>query len=93
MNACVTKKRQIQSIQPDHRSIALVAMIVPMPRRRDNNITTLKCHLLALYSRKTLAINDEARCKGDVSVCNSSFTRVDNLKAAVDGISCVWACF
>jgi hypothetical protein len=61
-------------------------MIMPMPDRSDNYIAARQGHLLALYSRKAVAIHDEAAGKGNVAMSRRRLARVDELEAGVDGV-------
>ena len=77
---------QVQHVQPNNRLITFVAVVMPVPDRCDNNISSNKRHLLSLDSSETFTIHDEATGKGKMSVCWGSLARVDDLQAAIDGV-------
>lgn len=47
INGKMLKERDIQSVEPDHIVGALIAMIVPIPGRRNDKVSRLHEHLLA----------------------------------------------
>jgi hypothetical protein len=86
MDWCETEKRQVEHIQPDDGVCALVAVIMPMPDGRHDNVAADKWHFLALDGSEALAIDDEPTCKGEVSVSWGRLAGVDQLKTAVNGV-------
>jgi hypothetical protein len=84
------EQRQIQHIQPDYWLITLIAMVMPVPDRCNDNITSDKRHLLAFDCCETFTIYDEASSEGKMSMCWGCFTRVDDLKTSINSICCVW---
>ena len=47
INGKMLKERDIQSVEPDHIVGPLIAMIVPIPGRRNDKVSRLHEHLLA----------------------------------------------
>lgn len=86
VNGGESEERQVEGVQPDDRSVALVAVIVPVPNGRHDHVTPLQWHLLALDRREALAVNDEPESKSNVPVSGRRLSGVDDLEAAVDGI-------
>lgn len=86
MDLCIRKERQIQGIEPHNWLLALVAVIVPMPIRCDDDIATYERQLLALNGGESLAVDDEAKRRGDMSMGRRRLSRVDKLQAGVDGV-------
>jgi hypothetical protein len=67
-------------------------MVVPMPRRRNDHVPALQGHLLTLNCREALAIDDEAACERNVSMCRRGFTGFYYLQTTVDCVGRVWRC-
>lgn len=86
VNGRVGKQRQIQHVQPDYGSVAFVAVIMPMPRRCDDNITPHEGHFLAFHGSETFSFNNEAASICDMAVGGCSLPWFDDLETAVDGI-------
>lgn len=86
MDLCICKERQVQDIEPDDWLLALVAVIVPMPIRCDDDVATCEGQLLTLNSGESLAVDDEAKRRGDMSMGRRRLSRVDKLQAGVDGV-------
>lgn len=87
----IPEERQIQPIQPDHRIRALVAMVMPMPRRGQDHVAARHGDLLPFNGRKAIAaFDDEAQRERDVAVCGGRLAGEDELEAAVDGVGGVW---
>ena len=78
------KEGQVQHVEPDDRLVALVAMVVPVPCRCHNHISSDKRHLLALNRSEAFTVHDEATGERNVPVRWSNLTGVHDLKPAVD---------
>ena len=81
-----TEQRQVEHVQPDDGVCALVAVVMPMPDGRHDNVTADERHLLALDGSESLAIDDEPTGKGEVSVGRGRLAGINQLKTSVDGI-------
>ena len=86
MDLCIRKERQIQDIEPHDWLLALVAVIVPMPIRSDDDVATCEGQLLALNSGESLTVDDEAKRRRDMSMGRRRLSGVDELQAGVDGV-------
>ncbi len=86
MDLCIRKERQIQDIEPHDWLLALVAVVVPMPIRCDDHIAAREGQLLALNGGESLAIDDEAKRRRDMSMGRRRLSGVDELQAGVDGV-------
>jgi|SRR5277367_3060059 len=87
----VFEQREIQPIKPDYWILAFITMVMPMPRRCQDDITTLHGHFLAFHCCETLfALYDEAQSEGNMSMCRSCLIWKYQLKSTIDGIGGVW---
>ncbi|KAK4674558.1 hypothetical protein QC763_0025540 [Podospora pseudopauciseta] len=78
---------QVQPVQPHHRPITFTAVVMPVPRRGENDISTLHHQLLPLHRGKTArSLDDEPQGKGHVPVSRGGFSWQDELKTGVDGV-------
>lgn len=86
MDLCICKERQVQDIEPDDWLLALVAVAVPMPIRCDDHIAAREGQLLALNGGESLAVDDKAKRRRDMSMGRRRLSGVDELQAGVDGV-------
>jgi hypothetical protein len=83
----VLPERQIQSVEPDHRAIALVAVIVPFPRRREHHVAAFHHDLLALdRGEAAFALDDEAQRERRVPMRARRLTGQNRLQARVERV-------
>jgi hypothetical protein len=83
----VDKVGQVQAVQPDDGRVvaslfvgALLAMIVPVPGRRDDHVTRAHRHSPAVDGGEpALALDDEAAGEGGMPVGGGRLTRLDQL--------------
>lgn len=69
---------QIQGIEPDHWARSILPMVMPIPRRRQDEIPTLHVDSAALHCGETaLTLYDEATGEGCVTMCRSSLVGHD----------------
>jgi len=94
----VDEAREIKSIEPDNRLIiptllisTLLAVVMPVPSGRDNDVTRLHRNSLAVNcSEATSAFDDESACEGGVPVCRCCFLRLHQLESSIQSISSIW---
>ena len=80
-------ERDVQPVEPDHRRGRLVAVVVPGPARRDDEIARLHGRLLALdRGVGAAAFDDEAQRALGVAVRRSHLARHDELQPGVQGV-------
>lgn len=78
------KVRQIQTVQPDHGTGSVFAMVMPVPRRREDDIALLHLDALAVDGGESaLAFDDEAHGERDVAMGGCGFVGHDKLEAGV----------
>ena len=76
--------RHIESVEPHHRLISRVAMIMKCPRRRNDEIARMHRDLLAVDRRVgPLALNNETQGRGRVPVAGGYLARQDQLQAGI----------
>ena len=74
----------VEPIEPYHRLIAIVPVIVPGPRWRNHEIPFVHERLFALYRRvRAIAFDDEAQRRLRVSVRRGDFAGQDKLKTGI----------
>jgi hypothetical protein len=83
----ILKQGQVQHIQPNNWLITLISVIMPVPRRCEDDVAALEGHLLPLHGSGALAVDDEAARVGDVSMGRGYLAGVDDLQAGVYGVS------
>ena len=78
---------QIKAIEPDHGAGTIFAVIVPVPRGREDDISSLHLDALAMDSSESpLALNNESHCKGRVAMSLSGLIGHDELEPGIDGV-------
>lgn len=78
---------KIEAIQPDHGTRAVFAMVVPVPRRRQDYIASLHEDPPAMHrSKSALAFDDEPHCKGYMPVGLCSLVGHDELQPCIQGV-------
>jgi hypothetical protein len=81
-------QRQVQRIEPYHRPLARVTMLVPQARRCENQVAFLHRQFLARYHGKpALPFDNEADSRWRVPVVRRRFAGQDELHADIDGCS------
>lgn len=81
------EERKTQAVEPDDQVFALVAVVVPIPWRGEDDVPALHGDLLAFDSRESiLSLDDEPQRERGVSVRGGCLARQDELEAAVDCI-------
>ena len=79
--------RQVEYIEPDHRLIGIVAVIVPGPGWRDDKVTRPHAGLLAVHRRiGTLAVENITQGRLAVAVRRRDLAGQDQLPAAVEHV-------
>lgn len=87
----VPELRQIQTVKPDHWTRAVLSVIVVIPRRSYNHITTLHGNTAAMNSRETtFTLNDESHGERCVAMCRSGLIWHDQLESGVNGVRSIW---
>jgi hypothetical protein len=88
------KVRQIETIKPDHWTIPIFSVIMPVHCWRQNHIPALHFNTLALHrSVPAMSLDDKAAGKSGVAVCWGGLIWVDELKTAVYRIGSEWRLF
>ncbi len=88
------KVGQIQPIKPDDRRVvaallvrALLAVVVPVPRRRHDHVAWLHRHTAPVNGGEAaLPFDDEAAGEGGVPVGGGRLAGLDQLQAGVEGV-------
>lgn len=79
------ENREIETIEPDNRILALVAMVMPIPWRCEDHVSSLHPDFLTLDGCEAIiAFDDEPQRECGVSVCRSCLARQDELEATVN---------
>jgi hypothetical protein len=80
-------QRQVETVEPHHRTIAFIAVIVPFPRRREHHVAAFHHDLLAFDRREAaFALDDETQRERRVPVRARRFARQNRLDARVERI-------
>ncbi len=73
--------RDVEPVEPDHRLVGLVAMVVPGPGRCDHEIAGQHRRALAIdRGIGALSLDNEAQCRLGVAVRRRHFARQDQLQ-------------
>lgn len=87
VNGNVLEHREIETIKPYHDILAFVTMVVPAPRRREYNITSVHVELLALNSGEApFALDDKAKGKRTMTMSRCGLTRVNELETSIQRV-------
>jgi len=82
-----TDERNVESVQPDDRSIAVVAVVVPGPRGRHDEIAAQHFSANAVNRRiAARAFEHEAQRRLAMTMCPRYLTRKNQLEAGIDRI-------
>lgn len=82
---------QVEAVEPNHGPAAILAVVVPVPRGGQYDITTLHLDTTALDSGEaTVPLDDEAHGKGSVAVGLGRLVWHDQLQAGVYGVGGEW---
>ena len=82
---------QVEAVEPNHGPAAILAVVVPVPRGSQDDITTLHLDTAALDGGEAaLALDDEAHGKGSVAVGLGRFVWHDQLQAGIYGVGGEW---
>src|ERR1019366_5123377 len=74
--------RHVQSIEPNHRLIRFIAVIMPRPWRGNHEVARLHDRALALNRGvSAMAFDDEAQRRRGVTVCRRDLSGQDHLQA------------
>jgi hypothetical protein len=76
MHRCISEQGKIQDVQPDDRLVALIAVVVPVPGGRENNIASRQGHFLALHGSEPVAFHNEPEGICDMPMGGSCLSRV-----------------
>ncbi|KAF2801518.1 uncharacterized protein BDZ99DRAFT_469523 [Mytilinidion resinicola] len=88
MNREVYKAWEIKAIQPNHRSGAIFAVIVPVPGRGQDNVAALHLDASIMHSSEaTITLDDKVTGKGSVAMSWRGLVGHNQLKPSVNGIS------
>ena len=79
--------RDIQSVQPHHRMVGFIPVVVPGPARGDDEVAGFHDRPLALDRGVGAApLDDEPQCRGRVPVGRRDLPRHDQLQAGEQGV-------
>ena len=77
--------RQIEHVEPDHRLLRSIAVIVRGPIRGDDEVAALHCRPLAFHRRiGALAVQHEPDRRGGMAMGGGDLARQDQLQAGVE---------
>ena len=84
-----TQHRNVEPVEPDHRRIGLhladMAVVMPGPARRDDEVAGFHLRALAVYCReRAVPLNDEAQRALRMAVAGRDFARHDDLQARIE---------
>ena len=80
--------RDIQTVEPEHRRRALVAVVVPGHRRRDDEVAVVHERAFAVDGRvRAVALEDEPECALGVPVGGRDLARQQVLHRDRDGVA------
>jgi hypothetical protein len=89
MDGEVLKIWQVEAVEPDHGAGAVLAVVVPVPGRREDYVAALHGDALAMDGGEAaLAFDYEAHSEGDVAVGAGDFVGHDELEAGIEGVCC-----
>jgi hypothetical protein len=81
------EQRQIQAVEPNHRSFAFMAVIVERPGRREDHVALFHVNLLTFHGGEASASFDNvAQGESDVFVSRRGFARVDHLQSGIQRV-------
>ncbi|MNS99432.1 hypothetical protein D3C72_1338340 [compost metagenome] len=81
----VTDGRDVQPVQPDHRRLGRVAVVVPLAARRQHQVEGLHHRLLAVHRGiGAAALHDEAQGALGMAVSGRDLARQDQLQTGVE---------
>ena len=91
MHRIVHKIRQIETVEPNHRTGAVLAVIVPIPCWGQNDIAAVHLNTTTVNSSEAaIAFDDKAHGKGRVAMCWRRLIWHDQLEPGIDGVGCKW---
>ena len=77
--------RDVEAVEPEHRLVGLVAVVVPRHRRRDDEVAVVHRRPLAVHGRvRAVAFEHEAQGALRVPVCGRDLARQHELHAGVE---------
>src|SRR5262249_18793444 len=78
-------QRNVKSVEPEHRFLALISMIMPGHGGRDDEVTWWHVGALAINGGEgTFSLDDEAQCRLGMSVSGRYFVRHDELDTSIE---------
>lgn len=87
MHGKVLEVGQVEPVEPDHGARAVLAVVVPVPGRREDHVAALHADAPAVHGGEAaLALDDEAHGEGDVPVGAGRLVGHDELEACVEGV-------
>lgn len=83
----VSEVGQVEAVEPDHGTGAVLAVVVPVPGRRQDHVASLHGDAFAVHrGEAALALDDEPHGEGGVSMCLGRFVGHHQLQS---GVECV----
>ena len=83
--AKLADQRDVEPVEPDHRDVAVMAVIVPHPGRGEDQVADFHISLFAVDGGiGTGTLDDETQCAGRMTVCRRDFARHDELEPSIE---------
>jgi hypothetical protein len=83
----VSEVGEVETIEPDHRARTVLAMVVPVPCGREDDVASVHLYAATVYGGEAaVALNDKSHGEGCVSVGWCRLVGHDELKPGVNGI-------
>ena len=83
----VVVERKVQAVQPDHGLVSVVAVVVPLPLRREDEVAFFHADFLAADGGEAAGpFDDEAEGEGLVAMRRGRLAWQDQLETCIDSI-------
>ena len=90
MHGEVPETRKIQLVEPDHGAGTVLSVVMKIPTRGKNKVTSSHSNALAVDGGKSaIALYYKPHRKCGVAMCRCCFIGHDQLQTCVDSISCI----
>ena len=82
---------QVETVEPDHRTGGVIAMIVPRVAGGEDNVSAAHFDPFAVHCGKaTNTFDNETHSKGGMPMCRCSLVGHDQLETGIESIRGVW---
>jgi hypothetical protein len=83
----VSEVGEVEAIEPDHWARPVLAMVVPVPCRREDDIASVHLYAATVHGGEAaVALDDESHGERRVPVGRRRLIGHDELKSGVDGV-------